>query len=129
MNDRRKHLYAFRFLLILFCAVCVTPVFSQTTPPFRVVSQKNVSVKMRDGVPLSADVYRPFSEEKFPVLLERTPYDRKGESTMANDLASHGYIVVLQDTRGRYESGGEFYPFRDEASDGYDTIEWAARLD
>ena len=78
---------------------------------------------------LSADVYRPVSDEKFPVLLERTPYNRTGEAATANELASHGYIVVLQDTRGRFESGGEFYPFRDESSDGYDTVEWAAQLD
>ena len=41
----------------------------------------------------------------------------------------HGYVVVFQDTRGRYDSGGEFYPFRDESQDGYDTVEWAAQLD
>jgi putative CocE/NonD family hydrolase len=83
---------------------------------------------MRDGVSLVADVYRPVSDEKFPVVLERTPYDRNGAAGTANELASHGYIVVLQDTRGRYASGGEFYPFRDESFDGYDTVEWAARL-
>jgi putative CocE/NonD family hydrolase len=84
---------------------------------------------MRDGVSLVADIYRPKSPGKFPVLLERTPYDRKGESSMASELSSHGYIVVLQDTRGRYESGGDFYPFRDESQDGFDTIEWVAKLD
>jgi putative CocE/NonD family hydrolase len=84
---------------------------------------------MRDDVSLVADVYRPVSEEKFPVLLERTPYNRTGATRMANELASHGYIVVLQDTRGRFESGGEFYPFRNESADGFDTVEWAAKLD
>jgi putative CocE/NonD family hydrolase len=84
---------------------------------------------MRDGVVLVADVYRPKGDGKFPVLLERTPYDRKDESAMAQELAAHGYIVVVQDTRGRYESDGEFYPFRDESQDGYDTVEWAAQLD
>jgi putative CocE/NonD family hydrolase len=83
---------------------------------------------MRDKVTLAADIYRPISDQQFPVLLERTPYNRAGEASMANELASHGYIVVLQDTRGRYESGGDFYPFRDESADGYDTIEWAARI-
>jgi putative CocE/NonD family hydrolase len=80
--------------------------------------QQGLSVKMRDGVSLVADVYRPVSEEKFPVLLERTPYNRTGSARMANELASHGYIVVLQDTRGRFASGGEFYPFRNESADG-----------
>src|SRR4030095_9457961 len=46
-----------------------------------------------------------------------------------NELAAHGYIVVLQDTRGRFGSGGEFYPFRNESADGFDTVEWAAKLD
>jgi len=102
---------------------------SSAQTPYRVTIQQSVSVKMRDGVSLSADVYRPVSDEKFPVLLERTPYNRTNEAQMANEFASHGYIVVLQDTRGRFESGGEFYPFRNESADGYDTVEWAAKLD
>ena len=84
---------------------------------YRVAIEQSVKVKMRDGVFLFADIYRPVSDEKFPVLLERTPYNRAEEAADANQLASHGYVVVLQDTRGRYESGGEFYPFRDESSD------------
>jgi len=95
---------------------------------YRVTIQQNVSVKMRDGVSLVADIYRPVSDEKFPVLLQRTPYNRAGDARMANELASHGYLVVLQDTRGRFASGGEFYPFRNESADGFDTVEWAAKL-
>ncbi len=111
------------FLAVLLCAV----VHAQTL--YRVTIQHGVSVKMRDGVSLIADVYRPVSDEKFPVLLERTPYNRAGSLQTANELASHGYIVVLQDTRGRFASGGEFYPFRNESADGFDTVEWAAKLD
>ena len=59
------------------------------------------------------------------MLLQRTPYNRAQPATGLL-LASHGYVVVLQDTRGRYESEGTFYPFRDEGRDGYDTVEWAA---
>jgi hypothetical protein len=83
---------------------------------------------MRDGVMLVADIYRPSAPGKFPVLLERTPYNRQDPGT-GIFLASHGYVVVLQDTRGRYASEGEFYPFRYESQDGYDTVEWAAALD
>jgi predicted acyl esterase len=121
-----------RVFLVAFFAVFwmlgenVLGITAQTR--YRVTIQQSVSVKMRDGVSLVADIYRPVSDEKFPVLLERTPYNRTDEAGMANELASHGYVVVLQDTRGRYESGGEFYPFRDESSDGYDTVEWAAKL-
>jgi len=95
---------------------------------YRVVIQNGVHAKMRDGVELAADVYRPDSAGKFPVLLQRTPYNRAGETGEAGALASHGYVVIIQDTRGRFDSAGEFYPFRYEANDGYDTIEWAAAL-
>ena len=95
---------------------------------YRVTIDQNVRITMRDNVTLAADIYRPVSDEKFPVLVERTPYNRTDEAGMANELASHGYVVVLQDTRGRYASEGEFYPFRNESTDGYDTVEWAAQL-
>ena len=118
-----------RFVLLLSISVLLVTGSAKAQTLYRVTIEQGVSVKMRDGIWLEADIYRPISNEKFPVLLERTPYDRHGEVAMANELASHGYIVVLQDTRGRYASGGEFYPFRDESFDGYDTVEWAARLD
>jgi putative CocE/NonD family hydrolase len=95
---------------------------------FHVTVDSGVRVPMRDGVMLVADIYRPNAPGKFPVLLERTPYNRQDPGT-GIFLASHGYVVVLQDTRGRYASEGEFYPFRYESQDGYDTIEWAAALD
>ena len=95
---------------------------------FSVTVDSGVRVRMRDGVMLMADVYRPNAPGRFPVLLERTPYNRQDPGT-GLFLASHGYVVVLQDTRGRYASEGEFYPFRHEGLDGYDTIEWAAALD
>ena len=82
---------------------------------------------MRDGVHLVADIYRPRAEGRFPVLIERTPYNRAGQAD-APEIASNGYAVIIQDTRGRYDSEGEFYPFRNESQDGYDTVEWAAAL-
>src|SRR3982074_2081730 len=87
--------------------------------PLAVVVETAVKVPMRDGVTLSADVYRPAAEGKYPALLQRTPYDRRDPQTGLR-LASHGYVVVLQDTRGRFDSGGGFYPFPNEAADGYD---------
>ena len=84
---------------------------------------------MRDGTVLHADVYRP-KDGSYPVILMRLPYNKDGAQTYVyappEFYASHCYIVVIQDVRGQYASEGEFYPFRDEASDGYDTIEWAA---
>jgi putative CocE/NonD family hydrolase len=117
------------FVLLLSIGALLISGSAKAQTLYRVTIEQGVNVKMRDGVSLAADIYRPVSDEKFPVLVERTPYDRSGETATANELASHGYVVVLQDTRGRYGSGGEFYPFRDESFDGYDTVEWAARLD
>ena len=95
--------------------------------PYAVTVQTNVRTRMRDGVTLVCDIYRPQAEGRFPVLLTRTPYNRKDPAT-GMYLAARGYVVILQDTRGRFDSEGEFYPFRYEANDGYDTIEWAAAL-
>ena len=96
---------------------------------YRVLVETGVQVPMRDGVKLVADVYRPIAEGKFPVVLQRTPYNRSGEASTAHFLAGNGYAVIIQDTRGRFDSQGEFYPFRFESQDGYDTVEWAAGLD
>ena len=96
--------------------------------PYRVAIHSGVAVSMRDGVKLVADIYQPETEGKFPVLLERTPYNRAGGAGSASAMAAHGYIVIIQDTRGRFDSQGEFYPFRYESQDGYDTVEWAAKL-
>ena len=88
-----------------------------------------VPVPMRDGVKLYADVYRPRREGKFPVLVVRTPYgvQRDGMHEPKIRFAQRGYAVVVQDTRGRYQSEGTWEPFRNEAEDGYDTIQWAAQ--
>jgi uncharacterized protein len=94
---------------------------------YPVAFERDVKVAMRDGVVLRADIYRPQAEGKFPVLLQRTPYDRRNFAIGLKG-ASRGYVVILQDVRGRYGSQGEFYTFKNEMNDGYDTIEWAAAL-
>lgn len=124
---QQKRAILITLLTILCLGFTAASVVSQTL--YRVRIQPGVSVKMRDGVSLVADIYSPVSDEKFPVLLTRTPYNRTGDPRFANELASHGYIVILQDTRGRFASGGEFYPFRNESADGFDTVEWAAKLE
>src|ERR1700684_920164 len=85
-------------------------------------------MKTRDGVTLRSDIYRPGGEGQFPVLLQRTPYDKNGEANFARSAAARGYLVVVQDVRGRYASEGEWYPFKHESDDGYDTVEWVAAL-
>ncbi len=101
---------------------------SQST--YRVVIERNLPMRTRDGVTLYADVYRPDAAGRFPVLLVRTPYDKSLNLALTEKdyFPLRGYVVVVQDTRGRFSSEGEFYPFIHEAEDGYDTIEWAARL-
>jgi uncharacterized protein len=91
----------------------------------------DVAVPMRDGVVLRADVYRPEAEGRYPVLIMRTPYGKKdaiGDGSEPTVLrgARAGYVVVVQDVRGRYQSDGEFRPYENEGRDGHDTIEWAA---
>jgi len=108
--------------LSLTCTLCL---WGQ---PYAVTIQHGAAAEMRDGVKLIADIYHPEAAGKFPVLLERTPYNRAGAAESALKMAEHGYVVIIQDTRGRFDSGGEFYPFRYESQDGYDTVEWAAKL-
>lgn len=92
-----------------------------------VLVERNVPMVTRDGVTLRADIFRPNRDGKFPVILERIPYDRRIES-FGPRAASNGYVFIVQDTRGRFASEGEWYPIRHEGDDGYDTVEWAAAL-
>ena len=98
-----------------------------------VTVERDVGARMRDGVTLYADVYRPVTDTLLPVLLMRSPYDKRNAISPFGSahpvwFASQGYMVVIQDSRGRASSEGEFYPYLHEMSDGYDTVEWAARL-
>jgi uncharacterized protein len=97
-----------------------------------VVVQTDVPARMRDGVILRADVYRPAGAELCPVLLTRTPYGKAGLPMTVDtnrELAARGYIVVAQDVRGRFASEGVFRVSQDDIADGYDSIAWAAGLE
>lgn len=89
-------------------------------------------MQTRDGVRLDADVYRPTLPGDYPVLLMRQPYGRRIATTICFAhpawYAEQGYIVVIQDVRGRGTSEGVFSLFEQEAEDGVDTIAWAAAL-
>jgi putative CocE/NonD family hydrolase len=97
-----------------------------------ILIERDLAAPMRDGVVLRADVYRPAGKGSArPVLLERTPYDKRYYMASGMPLdplraVEHGYAVVIQDVRGRFASDGEFCSFVHEADDGYDTVEWAA---
>src|SRR6266851_3480241 len=98
-------------------------------PTYKVVMEKDVAMRTRDGVTLRADVYRPDASGKFPVLVVRTPYDKSAgmAATEKDYFPPRGYVVVMQDTRGRHASEGEFTPFVNERRDGSDAIEWRGR--
>jgi putative CocE/NonD family hydrolase len=89
--------------------------------------QHDLRVPMRDGVELSLDLIRPDTPGPHPVILLRTPYDKvRGRQPFHHDLARRGYIVALNDIRGRFNSDGDFTPYIHDTEDGYDTIEWIA---
>jgi predicted acyl esterase len=117
----------------------------EPAPEYSLLS--DVMVTMRDGVRLATDVYVPTgagsaSSGKYPVILERTPYNKtapsRSERTPANPtplgradvaafFARHGYVVVYQDCRGRYKSEGEFVKYLSDGNDGFDTCAWITK--
>ena len=104
-------------------AFCLAPIaFTQTTPDITV--EHGVRMKTSDGVTLRADIYHPVGDGKYPVLLQRTPYDKNNTADFGRTAAARGYLVVVQDVRGRYTSEGEWYPFKHETDDGYDVAVW-----
>lgn len=108
----------------------MSPISSKALLP--VIGPQTLSMQTADDVRLDADVYRPEGDGTFPVLLMRQPYGRRIASTVTyahpSWYAANGYIVVIQDVRGRGTSAGRFRLFVDEVSDGGDAIAWAARL-
>jgi putative CocE/NonD family hydrolase len=117
-------------VLLVSCFVIVTVCASYAigADNYDVKIEHDLAMKTRDGVALRADVCHPNADGKFPVLLTRTPYDKRGEIDFCIKGAGRGYVVVAQDVRGRYSSEGDWYPFKYESQDGYDTVEWAAGL-
>ena len=99
---------------------------------YEVVAERDVPMRTRDGVTLYADVFRPNAPGRFPTLLSRTPYSKENAGARPNGsnqfFARYGYVTVMQDCRGRFTSEGEFDQIFQEVEDGYDAVEWAARL-
>jgi putative CocE/NonD family hydrolase len=99
---------------------------------YAVSLESNVPMRTRDGTVLYSDIYRPKGDGPFPVVLMRIPYEKEQaeSATYAHPswYAAHGYVLVIQDCRGRWRSEGEWNPFFNEASDGHDAVQWAAAL-
>jgi putative CocE/NonD family hydrolase len=120
--------------LVIGITVMAAPhtLVSQVAAP-DIAIERNVMIPMRDDKHMATDVYQPrrdgvIAAERLPVLLQRTPYDKSRAQVNAEYLARHGYVVAVQDTRGRYRSEGKFLKVQPiDATDGYDTIEWLAK--
>jgi putative CocE/NonD family hydrolase len=94
------------------------------------IRRETAMVPMRDGVKLATDLYFPRAEgQKFPVILIRTPYKKEMGELTGNYYARRGYVVAIQDCRGRFGSEGTWEPFIHEPKDGYDTVEWLGTRD
>jgi putative CocE/NonD family hydrolase len=102
------------------------PVAAQTPADYPMIVRYNVRVPMRDAVRLSADVYRPQGEGARPTMLELTPYNNNSAASLAEawQFVKRGYAFVTVDARGRYDSDGEFAPFRNDGRDGADLMTW-----
>ena len=118
--------------IILITLLVVAPASAQD-----VVVQRNLMIPMRDGIRLATDIYRPATSgvpvaTKLPLLLTRSPYNKERERDVATALnfARHGYVVAVQDMRGRWRSEGEFSKYAlTEPADGFDTVAWLAKQD
>lgn len=118
-------IFTVSLLLVSFVTISIAEELSQ--PIYDVIEELDIKVVMRDGVRLSTNIYRPDAEGNFPVLLKRTPYGNGGTGNKDSHFwAERGYVTVVQDTRGRYESEGVFYPIFNEAEDGLDTQKWCS---
>jgi uncharacterized protein len=118
-------------LIVFFnvvCALFFTVTIARADEAYPVTVEGGVAATMRDGVILRADIYRPKADGKFPVLLQRTPYNKSNGITFGVRAAARGFVVIFQDVRGRYSSEGEWYTFKHESEDGYDSVEWASSL-
>jgi len=121
--------FRFRIVAALVFVLALAPSNAQEAPGYGIVESRDVMVPMRDGVKLATDVYRPARDGKavegrFPVILMRTPYNKESASGSASDFVPEGYVVVLQDVRGRYKSEGHWLALRTDPEDGFDTAKW-----
>jgi hypothetical protein len=126
-----RRLLTARFALTI---AALWPVFVLAQPPqpgdyspamYEVVEERDGDAPMRDGVKLKIDIFRPKAEGRFPAILQQTPYNKNGQAARARNFATRGYVVVNVDSRGRFESGGEWDPFcAKHKTDGYDLVQW-----
>jgi len=121
------------WILLMLGPALLASKLEMRPPECAVRVERKVRCTTRDGVDLVADVYHPVHVgEKTPTILVRIPYSKTAQIQLVASIvgrmwAEHGYTVVFQGTRGRFDSGGEYYPLREERQDGLDTLSWLAR--
>tara|TARA_R110002111_G_scaffold1157_1_gene8153 strand:- start:7015 stop:8847 length:1833 start_codon:yes stop_codon:yes gene_type:complete len=94
---------------------------------YEVIEERDRDAPMRDGIHLKIDIFRPKADGPFPAILQQTPYNKNGQVARAKNFAARGYVVINVDSRGRFESGGEWDPFTPKhKTDGYDLVQWIA---
>jgi uncharacterized protein len=124
-------------LMILLALFAISPATGWCSPmpaahpaaeaaPAKLPLYREMRVPMSDGVELATDVYLPAATGSHPVIVIRTPYNRRGKRIFAEKFAAAGYAVVIQDVRGKFGSGGTFIPFVNEEKDGIETLDWIA---
>lgn len=124
---RRRLLLLFRIALSVLPTTTAVAAEAELAAP-EIDVQFNVRIPMRDGIELSADIYRPKEPGRYPAIVTRTPYLKRGNhETRGRYWAGQGYIYLVQDVRGRGDSDGTFYPIVNESDDGVDTYNWVAR--
>ena len=104
----------------IFALILSAPAWCDDAP----VARQTVEVAMRDGIRLATDIYGADPAQRKPVLLARTPYDKTGLRGRAESYARRGYVVVIQDCRGRFASQGAYTPYNNDKQDSYDTLDW-----
>ncbi len=137
MRKPRHALYLFILLMMsLFVRLAgqqgePDPPHPKPAPKFKVRMEPSVMVPMRDGVNLSTDLYFPEGAgEKLPVILIRTPYSKsefRPETSAAHIFAGQGFVVPVQDVRGKFESEGDYTVSAGDTNDGYDSLDWLAK--
>ena len=117
-------------ILAVLSVSCVPEGSQKQAQRFEVQRFHNVRIPMRDGIELAANISRPKAEDKFPVILVRTPYGKgNGEDDDGRYHARRGYAFVIQDCRGTGQSAGAWEPGVNERADGLDTHKWILQQD
>ena len=111
-------------LLVVACCLVQIPALSADVDS--AARHTEYMVKMRDGVKLATSVYLPVGDGPWPAIVTRTPYNKERYGGQSDKYTKAQYVFVTQDSRGKFKSEGDYYPFESDMPDGHDTIEWIA---